>query len=203
MIFAGDMSTCSDEELVACFCRGEREAFGVLLRRYEGELYGYLRRYLGDANLAEDVFQNTFLQVFKKIGKYDPARPVKPWLYAIATNQAIDALRRSSRFQALSLDQEREEAESDTPQLLSLLEARGAGPLETAQGEERRLLVRAGVDRLPEFLRQVVVLAYYQGLKYSDIADIMGIPVGTVKSRLHAALGRLQEAWAGVPALRD
>src|SRR5207245_7024568 len=65
------LTTCSDEELLACFRRGQREAFGVLVRRYEGELYGYLRRYLGDGNLADDVFQNTFLQLFTKIGKYE------------------------------------------------------------------------------------------------------------------------------------
>ena len=69
--------------------------------------------------------------------------------------------------------------------------------------EERRERVRAGVDRLPDFLRQVVILAYYQGLKYREIADILGIPVGTVKSRLHAALVKLQEAWANSPSLRE
>ena len=70
------LTCCSDEELLGRFRRGQREAFGVLVRRYEGELYGYLRRYLGDANLADDVFQNTFLQLFTKIGKYEPGRPV-------------------------------------------------------------------------------------------------------------------------------
>src|SRR5205823_10026729 len=125
-----------------------------------------------------------------------------PWLYTIATHQAIDALRRQARHQAVSLDQEREELSSaDVPQLLGLLESREEGPLEQLHAEERRQLVRASVDRLPDFLRQVVVLAYYQGLKYKDIADIMDIPVGTVKSRLHAALCRLHEAWAAVNAL--
>ncbi|MBI3411821.1 MAG: RNA polymerase sigma factor [Planctomycetes bacterium] len=203
MLSSDDLTECSDEELLAYFRRGQREAFGVLLRRYEGELYGYLRRYLGDAELAEDVFQNTFLQVFTKINRYDPDRPVRPWLYTVATNQAIDALRRSARFQAMSLDQEREDAAADSPQLLSLLESRGPNPLDQVQGEERGQLVRASVERLPEFLRQVVLLAYYQGLKYKDIADILSIPVGTVKSRLHAALCKLQESWANMPALKD
>jgi len=197
------LTSCSDEELLACFRRGEREAFGVLVRRYEGELYGYLRRYLGDGELADDVFQNTFLQVFTKIGQYEPGRPVRPWLYTIATHQAIDAIRRNGRHQAISLDQERPEpGYGEVAQLGGMLESRHAQPLEHAQGEERRLLVRASVDRLPDFLRQVVVLAYYQELKYKEIADILGIPVGTVKSRLHAALARLQEAWANVPALK-
>ena len=71
-------------------------------------MYGYLRRYLGDGDLAEDVFQNTFLQVYLKSGQYETGRAVRPWLYAIATNQAIDALRRQGRHQAVSLEQARE-----------------------------------------------------------------------------------------------
>jgi RNA polymerase sigma-70 factor (ECF subfamily) len=198
-----DISQCSDEQLLASFQSGEREAFGALVRRYEGELYGYLRRYLNDAALAEDVFQNTFLQVFTKIRQYEKDRPVRPWLYTIATHQAIDALRRAGRQAARSLDNEVDEsADDELPQLLRLLEQRGPGPLDQVQGEERRLLVRAGVERLPEFLRQVIILAYYQGLKYQEIADILGIPVGTVKSRMHTALCKLQEAWAGVEALK-
>jgi RNA polymerase sigma-70 factor (ECF subfamily) len=194
----------SDEELLVQFQGGKREAFGVLVKRYEGELFGYLRRYLGDGNLADDVFQNTFLQVFTKIGQYEPGRPVRPWLYTIATNQAIDALRRQGRHQAVSLDQEREEvANTEVPQLLGLLETRGPGPLEQLQAEERRQLVRASVERLPEFLKQVVILAYYQGLKYRDIAEVLDIPVGTVKSRLHSALVKLHEAWASVAALNE
>jgi RNA polymerase sigma-70 factor (ECF subfamily) len=197
------LTTYSDEDLLARFCRGQTEAFGVLLRRYERELYGYLRRYLGNSDLAEDVFQNTFLQLYIKSGQYEIGRPVRPWLYTIATHQAIDALRRNGRHQALSLNQNQKELpDGEVRSLLELLETRGPGPLELAQREERRERVRASVERLPEFLRQVVILAYYQGLKYREIAEIMGIPVGTVKSRLHAALVKLQEAWAEMPSLR-
>ena len=196
------LKTCTDEELLERFRRGQREAFGFLVRRYERELYGYLRRYVGDGDLAEDVFQNTFLQLYTKIGKYETGRPVRPWLYTIATHQAIDAMRRQGRRQILSLDQQREEqADGEVNCLAALLETRGPGPLGQADAEERRQLVRASVDRLPDFLRQVVLLAYYQGLKYREIADILDIPVGTVKSRLHAALVKLQQAWAASPSL--
>ena len=196
-----DLSACSDEDLLVRFTRGQTEAFGVLVRRYERELYGYLRRYLGDASLAEDVFQTTFLQVYVKSGQYEAGRPVRPWLYTIATNQAIDALRRNGRHQALSLDQHREEAANgDLHGLGEALESPTPGPLDAAQGQERRERVRAGVDRLPDFLRQVLILAYYQGLKYREIAEILGIPVGTVKSRLHAALVKLQETWSETPS---
>jgi RNA polymerase sigma-70 factor (ECF subfamily) len=203
VIFPDALTNSSDEELLTRFCRGQTEAFGVLVRRYERELYGYLRRYLGDANLADDVFQNTFLQLYMKCGQYEAGRPVRPWLYTIATHQAIDALRRNGRHQAVSLDQFREEvSDGNANSLAELLESHRPGPLELAQGKERQELVRASVDNLPDFLRQVVILAYYQGLKYREIADILGIPVGTVKSRLHAALVKLQEAWNAAPTLR-
>jgi RNA polymerase sigma-70 factor, ECF subfamily len=198
------LSVCTDEELLVQFCQGQTEAFGVLVRRYERELYGYLRRYLGDSSLADDVFQNTFLQLYIKSGKYEQGRPVRPWLYTIATHQAIDALRRNGRHQALSLDQKRDELpDGEVRSLIELLETRGPGPVEQVQGEERRERVRASVDRLAPFLREVVLLAYYQGLKYREIAEILDIPVGTVKSRLHAALVKLQEAWSDSPSFGE
>lgn len=195
------LTACSDEDLLGRFCRGQTEAFGMLLRRYERELFGYLRRYLGDSNLAEDVFQNTFLQLYQKSSQYEAGRPVRPWLYTIATHQAIDALRRNSRHQILSLEQKREDSgNGEIRSLLDGLESRGPTPLDNLAAQERKERVRASVDRLPDFLREVVILAYYQGLKYREIADILGIPVGTVKSRLHAALNKLQEAWSESPS---
>jgi RNA polymerase sigma-70 factor (ECF subfamily) len=143
------------------------------------------------------------LQLYTKIHQYEPGRPFRPWLYAIATNQAIDALRRQGRHPTVRLHVEVEDGDADDlPNLLTLLESREPGPVEHVQGEERRQLIRAGVDKLPEFLRSVVILAYYQSLKYKDIADILKIPVGTVKSRLHTALCKLHEAWVAEPALK-
>jgi RNA polymerase sigma-70 factor, ECF subfamily len=187
----------SDENLLARLREGEQAVFGPLVRRYERELFGYLRRYLGDDDLADDVFQNTFLQVFLKIRQYEPGRPARPWLYAIATNQAIDALRRRNRriadrpADAVAAPDE----EGEPRPLFELLPAPGDAPPEVADRAEQAERVRAAVSRLPELLRQAVLLVYFQGLKYQDAADILGIPVGTVKSRLHAALTKLTEEW--------
>ena len=199
------MSECSDEELLSQFCLGKTEAFGVLVRRYERELYGYLQRYLGDRDLADDVYQNTFLQLYTKIGTYEPGRPVRPWLYTIATHQAIDALRRNGRHQAVSLEMVREESsgQGDLNGLVHLLESQEPGPFEQLAEQEQRVKVRASVEKLPEPYRQVLLLAYYQGLKYREIADILEIPVGTVKSRLHAALLKLQAVWTQSPSYQD
>src|SRR5579884_3723841 len=130
-VLANDLTACSDEDLMVRFCRGQAEAFGLLVRRYERELYGYLRRYVGDGSLAEDVFQNTFLQLHLKSGQYEPGRPVRPWLYTIATHQAIDTLRRNGRHQAVSLEQRQDETtETDLHGLLDALESRGPGPFD-------------------------------------------------------------------------
>jgi RNA polymerase sigma-70 factor, ECF subfamily len=190
-----DPDRLSDEDLLSRFRRGQREVFGTLVRRYQRELYGYLRRYLGDPHLADDVFQTTFVQVFAKAAQYEPGRPVRPWLYAIATNQAIDALRRAGRHPAVSLEQTETEADGERRGLIDLLEAREADPFDNVDAAETRELVRACIGRLPDFLRQVLLMAYYQGLKYQEIADALDIPLGTVKSRLHAALVKLHEAW--------
>jgi RNA polymerase sigma-70 factor (ECF subfamily) len=199
-----NLSTCSDEELLLRARRGDTAAFASLVRRYERELFGYLRRYLGESNLAEDVFQNTFLQLHLKSSQYQPGNPVRPWLYTIATHQAIDALRRNSRHQAVSLDDQREAtSEGDCQRLIDLLQDREPEPFEQAHEQEQRERIRATVDQLPDFLRQVLIMAYYQGLKYREIADILEIPVGTVKSRLHAALVRLHETWTVSASLNE
>ena len=149
------------------------------------------------------MFQTTFVQVFTKIGQYEPGRPVRPWLYAIATNQAIDALRRLGRHPTISLEQTETEAEGEKRGLIDLLETREADPFDNADAAEMREIVRTCVERLPDFLKQVVIMAYYQGLKYQEIAEALNIPLGTVKSRLHAALVKLQEAWTQTPSLPE
>jgi RNA polymerase sigma-70 factor, ECF subfamily len=198
------LMNCSDEEMLLRFRNGEEHFFGMIVRRYQRELYGYLRRYLQDAEQAEDVFQATFLQLFLKADQYESGRPFRPWLYRIAIHQAIDAMRRSGRRQLVSLDQTTTDGtDTEERSLLDLLESREADPLEESQSEERRQRVRAWVDTLPDFLRQVVILAYYQGLRYREIADILEVPVGTIKSRLHTALIRLQEHLKALPSLPE
>jgi len=187
----------TDEDLLARIRAGEREWFGPLVRKYERELYGYLRRYVGDADLAADVFQNTFLAIFKKIAQYEPGRSARPWIYTIATHQAIDAMRRRARRRDSSalLPMGADDSPDDSAQsLFVLLEASGPSPVDMAELGESRRQVREAVAALPDLLKQVVILTYFQGLKYQDAAEILGVPLGTVKSRLHAALAKLTEA---------
>ena len=113
-------------------------------------------------------------------------------------------MRRNGRHQAVSLHLVREDADAaESDDLTGFLACKDASPLDAVETQERCLQVRAAVDALPDFLRQVVILGYYQGLRYQEIADILGIPLGTVKSRLHTALTRLQEAWTASGAFLE
>src|SRR6516162_1030968 len=193
---AEDLGQLSDEELMGRHREEARaELFTELVHRYEREVYRYLARYLGDPTLAEDVFQNTFLQVHLKRGLFENGRPFRPWLYAIATHQAVDSLRKAGRHPTVSLDQRvgGGSNESEAGNLVDLLVGEEDGPLSQLQEAERQQWVRDCIARLPETLRQTLILAYHQDLKYREIAEIQKIPVGTVKSRLHAALEKLQQ----------
>ena len=188
----------TDEELLLDYrLHQNRRAFEELVRRYEREMYSYLRRYVGDATMAEDVFQATFLQLHLKAEQFEEGRKVRPWLYTIATNQAIDAQRRNRRHKMVSLDRRgsSDSVRDDVGSLIELLTSKEPGAATNLDAEERRKWIQKAVNDLPDALRQAVLLVYYQGLKYREAADVLNIPVGTVKSRMHAALLKLNEAW--------
>jgi len=187
----------SDESLIVQYREsGDRGIYETLMRRYQREIYAYLRRYIGNTELAEDAFQGTFLQVHLKSHQFDPARRFRPWLYAIATNQAIDVQRRNKRHRMVSLDRTAGSENDDRGGSWSeKLVGDVPDPLRSAASEEDGQWVRDQVASLGESMQQVIQLVYYQGLKYREAADVLGIPVGTVKSRLHAAVGRLGLLW--------
>ena len=191
-----DVAQSTDEELLLGYRQsGDRDLFAQLVHRYERELYSYLCRYLGDAEMAADAFQTTFLQVHLKCDQFHQDRAFRPWLYAIATNQAIDLQRRNKRHRMLSLDRVGANDGDDLNRLVDLLESGEAGPPARLNESERRQWVRRALDTLPDQLRGVVVLVYFQGLKYREAADVLSVPVGTVKSRLHSAILKLNQAW--------
>ena len=190
-------SEYSDEQILALYKKeGDRELFAHLVRRYERELYSYLRRYTGDAEMAEDVFQSTFLQVHLKCEQFDEGRRFRPWLYTIATNRAIDAQRRNKRHRIASLDRTTKSNDAvDIGALVNLLEGSEGDPLDHVAELERGQWVQQAIGELSEQMRSVINLVYYQGMKYREAAEVLEIPVGTVKSRLHAAVMKLHEVW--------
>ncbi|MCA9177210.1 MAG: RNA polymerase sigma factor [Planctomycetales bacterium] len=186
----------TDEQLLVRYRETtDRDIFAQLVSRFERELYSYLRRYLGSAEAAEDVFQATFLQVHLKCDRFEEGRRFRPWLYTIATNQAIDYQRRHKRHRMVSLDRSGDESE-DVGKLLDLLVSAETDPADQMDELERAEWVQQALDGLTDQMRCVVDLVYYQGLKYREAADVLEIPVGTVKSRLHAAILKLNQTWA-------
>jgi RNA polymerase sigma-70 factor (ECF subfamily) len=191
----GTAEQFSDEALMLDYRRTQDPAvFAQLVERYEHPLYNYLRRYLANAEMAEDVFQATFLRVHLKCREFEPQRKFRPWLYTIATNQAIDAQRRSKRHRMLSLDGG-SGRDDDASKLADLLISSEPLPEFTADVQESGQWLQGALGELPDYLRIVVELVYYQGLKYRETAEALSIPVGTVKSRMHAAVLKLNEAW--------
>jgi len=186
-----------DEELMLQYAEhGQRAAFEELVHRYERKIYTFLRNYLGDEQLAEDAFQATFLQVHLKCRQFDRGRRLQPWLYRIAANQATDLLRRNRRHKAYSLDgpwfDNRSSEDGATP--LDFLEDGLARPGQQLESAEDRQRVGSALETLPERLKQTLILVIYQGLKYREAAEVLGIPVGTVKSRMHDAVRTLHKA---------
>jgi RNA polymerase sigma factor (sigma-70 family) len=146
----------TDEDLLLTYANQcDRRAFEELVRRYERELYTYLRNYLGDAGLAEDAFQGTFLQVHRKCRQYDTARAVRPWLFAIATNQAIDLLRSNRRHKAISLNAVAySDGSSDALRpFQDLLPGDEPNPDAHLDSAESREAIQAAIDKLPNRLK--------------------------------------------------
>jgi len=199
-----DTATCnplaledlSDESLLLQYRETrDEELFAQLVRRYERPLFHYLRRYLGDAEMAEDVFQATFLKLHRKCDQFQEGRRLKPWLYRMATNQAIDATRRDRRHRNVSLNAPCETAEGSNGEAIDLLLSEEPAPHTGAEHEEHCVWMHRAVDALPDPLQRVVRLIYFQGLKYREAAEELSLPIGTVKSRAHKAIMRLNEAW--------
>ena len=188
------MSQVSDEQLVRDYrTSGDRGLFQRLYNRYDRELHAYLRRYLGDAEMADDAYQSAFLQVHLKCDSFEEGRRFRPWLYTIATNQAIDARRRNKRHKMVSLD--RDGGGEDTyGTMKDLLVDEDSNPEDILLNRESRVEIRALVDELPEKFARVLQLVYYEGMKRQEAADVLSVPVGTVKSRLHHAMNALADA---------
>jgi RNA polymerase sigma-70 factor, ECF subfamily len=187
----------SDEQLMADYAEtGDRASFEELVHRYERKLYGYLRRTLGDSQLAEDAFQATFLQVHLKCKQFAPGRRLRPWLYAIASNQAVDLMRRNRRHKTVSLSVASADGHTGDQRhpLADVLQAEAADPVERLGRLEDRRWLRLALKKIPAKARQVLLLIVYRGLSYQETAETLGVPLGTVKSRMNSALPSLRRA---------
>ncbi|HMN97397.1 MAG TPA: RNA polymerase sigma factor [Phycisphaerales bacterium] len=184
----------ADEALLSRSIDGERAAFAALVERYRDELLHFLIRFLGNRAAAEDVFQEAFLQIHISARSFDPTRRFKPWLFTIAANKARDHYRRNQRQSGPSLSAP-VGAPGESETFVDLMEDDLPSPEAPLAEAERSRIVRAIIDQLPPHHREILLLSYFQKLSYNQIADSLEIPLGTVKSRLHAAVANFATAW--------
>ncbi len=189
------MSTPTDEELLAEYVGGQSEGFELLVRRHSQELFRFLARFTGNAAAAEDIVQEAFLQVHLSAGEVDRSRRFKPWVFTIAANKARDMMRSRARRPEMPLDAQVGSGDEEGQRFLDFLADASYVPSGDLEKSEEQELVRSILAKMPEHLREVLVLSYFHRFPYKDIADILDVPLGTVKSRLHAAVATFGQAY--------
>ena len=167
---------------------GDLEAFSALVERYSARVYGVCFSYLGNRQDAEDCAQETFVKAFRGIADYQFLSSFYTWIYRIAANTCMDFRRRQSKHATVSLD---EAMETDDSQVFWQVPDRGPLPDELAIQAETRQLIREGIAQLPDFLREIIVLRDLEGLSYHELASLLNLSEGTVKSRLSRARNQL------------
>ena len=185
----------TDGELLDRYADGEEAAFREIVNRYKNGLYAFLRLFLNRHELVEDVFQETFLQLFTSRESFDRTRPLRPWLFTIAANKAKDALRKWQRTNAIPIGTMGDSEDLSFDDVLNTVTSDGTMPYEKLQKGETALRVREVIADMPENLREILILAYFNRFSYKQMAEILSIPIGTVKSRLHTAVGRFAKEW--------
>jgi RNA polymerase sigma-70 factor (ECF subfamily) len=185
----------SDLELLGRFHAGDHTAFGLLLARYQGSIYNFAFRSLGDRQAAEDLTQEVFLRVIQGATGFQSQSKFSTWLFTIARNLCVDHGRRMRHRRHASLDAPGMEADGGAPvRLLDRLPHHQPGTERSASGARIRERVAKAVAELPADQREVFLLRQVNDVPFAEIATLCGIPENTVKSRMRYALERLQKA---------
>jgi RNA polymerase sigma-70 factor (ECF subfamily) len=169
----------TEADLVALAKKGDRAAFGELVCQHRRGVINVVYRLCGDPELAEDAAQEAFIRAWRNIHRYQPRSKFRSWVYRIATNAALDVLRR-----------QRENIDIDNVPLKSSRPT----PEKAAEIGERAHFIKNAVLALPEASRSVIILREYEGLSYREIAEALDIPIGTVMSRLNYARKQLRKS---------
>lgn len=175
------MRALTDGDLIAGVIAGRTDGFEELVRRYQRPITGYVFRLTGDYEASLDVTQEVFIKVYNSIAKYSPEYKFSTWLYRIAHNAAVDHLRRNS-ITPLSLETENAEGIYEIQ-----IESRTSSPEQDRERKEWRTEIDAVVRCLPPAYRDLILLRHARDLSYDEIAEVTGLPLGTVKNRLFRA----------------
>jgi len=178
----------TDSELLERYSGGDENAFRELVTRYKNSLYTFLRLYLYRDDHVEDVFQETFLQFFYSLDSFDINRPLYPWLFTIAANKAKDVIRKLQHIREIPVGMIKDSQEISFDDFFNSITSDDITPPVELEKKENSLLVKKVISTMPVNYREILLLSYLNGFSYKEIAEILHIPVGTVKSRLHSAV---------------
>lgn len=193
-----NLATMSDEDLMKLCQDGDEIAFETLFKRYEGPALSFIQRLIGDRNRTEALGQEAFLRIFKDARSYQYPRSFSTWFYTIVRNLCKNELRWRSRHPTISIEESvgaaKGNSDADSAHIGDNLRSASTDPLDRMVGEELNSKLEESLATLPELERDILILKCFQGLKYREIAEVVGVPVGTVRSRIHAALERLRKS---------
>lgn len=179
----------TDRELIAGTVAGQLDGFEELVRRYQRPITGYVFRMLGDYESSLDVTQEVFIKVYNSLHKYSSEYKFSTWLYRIAHNAAVDHLRRNS------ITPQSLEAENADGTFQIQLESRASSPEQDRERSEWRTEIDSVVRELPTAYRDLILLRHARDLSYDEIAEVTGLPLGTVKNRLFRAREMMREMF--------
>lgn len=182
----------TDEALMERYLGGESSAFAVLLDRYGQRIYAFIMRNVGSEQTAEELVQDVFLRVVHRASTFRRQAKFSTWLYTIARNICIDHARKAKHRRHLSLDAPLRSDEADGGTMLDRVSDHSPGADVQTRDERFRRALKNALARLPEDQRDVFVMREFEGLKFREIAVIVGIPENTVKSRMRYALQALR-----------
>ncbi|HET7469041.1 MAG TPA: sigma-70 family RNA polymerase sigma factor [Gemmatimonadales bacterium] len=186
----------SDQEVVLLARNGREAAYRELIRRYERPIFALLFRMVRDRELAEDLAQETFVKALNAIESYRPEFKFSSWIFKIANNAAIDHLRRRE-LDTLSLDGSPHAATPEAMQATALqIGARQESPLDAVEAKELGGAIEAAIGRLRPEYRSCILLRHVEGRAYEEIAEILDLPLGTVKTYIHRARNELRQSLA-------
>lgn len=171
----------SDKELMELIQAGDDKAFGMLVGRFQDRLLNFVGRIITDRETAEELVQETFLRIFNQKNSYTPEYAVSTWVYTIALNLARSELRKRKLRRFISLDFIKEEADIELPDRVNL-KAMSLAPI-----------IQQAIEKLPDDYKTAFILCDIQRLPYQQIAEVMRVPVGTVKSRINRARSMLRD----------
>jgi RNA polymerase sigma-70 factor (ECF subfamily) len=180
----GRVAGPTDEQLVSWAQDGQRGAFEALVRRHRSALVNHLYRQVGGQEAARDLAQEVFLKVYRSLGSFDPAYRFKTWLYRIASNCAIDLLRKK---QPATCSLHGDSRDDRSPGLDASLAGNDPTPHDVLRLRELQGRLEVAVQRLPDDFRQLILLRHRQYCRYDEIARITDLPIGTVKNRIFRA----------------